>query len=105
MEILALLPILWVIFYLSDRADEKREKRTRSNDKRCCGDERIELRNMQDEKSEYRVLRAYYDKNRKEYYAIFWLSGIDETTILRAKTKEELENIVQDTYEELRGFV
>ena len=98
MEIFALLPVLWLISFLMDRAEEKMNKPKKTEVK-------IRLRNMYDLRSENKVVSAYYDIKNKDYCAVLWLVSINEISTLRAKSKKELEDIVQQTYEELRNPV
>lgn len=97
MEFLALLPVFWLIVYLMDRSDEKKKNKPEKPEAK------IRLRNMYDLGSENKVVSAYVDFKKKEYCAVLWLSSIKKTTTLRAKSKRELEDIVQQTYEELRN--
>jgi hypothetical protein len=91
MEFLALLITSWIIVWLMGRQKKDRPEA------------KIRLRNMYDLGSENKVVSAYVDFKNNEYCAVLWLSSINKITTLRAKSKRELEDIVQQTYEESRN--
>lgn len=94
MEILALLPLIWLMFWIGER------KGRRSGKDRLV---HIKLANMEDEKSGYRVVYAGKRMLDGKYEAAIWLPRWEERIYLYADTKEELEKMVEEKREELRN--
>ena len=57
---------------------------------------------MEDKESGMKVVKAYKDLRTKTFHAVFWLPTIRKTTVLSAGSQEDLEMVVDETYEELR---
>lgn len=92
MEILALLPLVWLLVWLmqSPKADTDRDRYVK-----------IILNNMKDEISGYNVVSASKNLRTGDYYASLWLPSIHKATTLKASSKEKLEELVIKTREEL----
>ncbi|MBR5688682.1 MAG: hypothetical protein IKX36_12115 [Prevotella sp.] len=97
MEILALLPLVWLLVWLMGKGKPKTEK----------GKDRyvdITLSNMKDDQDGYDVVSAYKNLRNGKYGAKMWLPSIEKATYLSASSKEELEKIVEQTRKDLRDL-